>query len=116
MLALATPSLGASSPFPFRRVVVVTGDLHGCFHCLMPVYSLFYGALIQPIQAVLKWKHIQGLDITKCYQQANGLASMISDVVERHIVVHCFTELEQSPEFSRGLKECNKDSGKLYYI
>ena len=58
------------------RVVVITGDLlHGCFHCLKPVYSLFYGALIQPIQAVLKWKRIQGSDITKCYQQANGLAS-----------------------------------------
>ena len=46
------------------RVVVVTGDLHGHFHCLMPVYSLFYGALIQPIQAILKSKRIQGSDIT----------------------------------------------------
>ena len=95
------------------RVVVITGDLHGCFHCLMPVYSLFYGALIQPIQAVLKWKRIQGSDITKCYQQANGLASMISDAVERHIVVHCFAELDQSQEFSRGLRECNRDSKKV---
>ena len=95
------------------RVVVVTGDLHGCFHCLMPVYSLFYGALIQPIQAVLKWKRIQGSDITKCYQQANGLVTMISDAVERHIVIHCFAELEESPEFIRELKECNKDSKKV---
>ena len=31
------------------RVVVVTGDLHGCFHALMTVYLLFYAAIIQPI-------------------------------------------------------------------
>ena len=24
-------------------VVMVTGDLHGCFHALMSVYSIFYG-------------------------------------------------------------------------
>lgn len=70
------------------RVVVVTGNLHGCFHCLSPVYSLFYGALIQPIQAVLKWKCIQGSDITKCYQQADGLATMVCNEVEHHLVTH----------------------------
>jgi hypothetical protein len=75
------------------RVVMITGDLHGCFHCLSPVYSIFYGAMIQPIQAVLKWKRIQGSDITKCYQQANGLASMISEEIERHLIVHCYSEL-----------------------
>ena len=87
------------------RVVVVTGDLHGCFHCLMPVNSLFYGALIQPIQTVLKWKRIQGSDITKCYQQANGLATMIPDEVERHLVTHCISEMENNPENVRQLPE-----------
>ena len=64
------------------RVVVVTGDLHGCFHALMAVYSLFYAAIIQPIQTLLKWKRIVGTDITKCYQQAAGLALMICDETE----------------------------------
>ena len=95
------------------RVVVVTGDLHGCFHCLMPVYSLFYGALILPIQTVLKWKRIQGSDITKCYQQANGLTTMISDEVERHLVTHCISEMEDNPENVRHLRELRNDPKKV---
>ena len=78
------------------RVVVVTGDLHGCFHALMVVYSLFYVAIIQPIQTLLKWKQIVGSDITKCYQQAAGLALMVSDETEQHLVSHCIAQLENN--------------------
>ena len=95
------------------QVVVVTGDLDGCFHCLMPVYSLFYGALIQPIQTVLKWKHIQGSDITKCYQQANSLGTMISDEVERHLVTHCISEMEDNLENVRHFRELPNDPKKV---
>ena len=80
------------------RVIIVTGDLHGCFHCLMSVYSIFYGCLIQPIQTILKWKRIQGSDITKCYQQAAGLAIMISDEIERHLLSQCISELNDDDE------------------
>ncbi len=68
------------------RVVMVTGDLHGCFHSLMAIYSIFYGSLIQPIQVLLKWKRIKGSDITTCYQQAAGLTILLLDEIERHLI------------------------------
>ena len=71
------------------RVVVVTGDLHGCFHFLMSVYSIFYGSLIHPIQTLLKWKRIKVSDITTCYQLAVGLALMINDEIEKNLVAWC---------------------------
>ena len=68
------------------QVVHITGDLHGGnFHFLSAVYSLFYGSLIQPIQLMLGWKRIRGSDVTKCYQQAAGLALMIADAIEKHL-------------------------------
>ena len=76
------------------RVVVVTGNLHGCFHALMSVYSIFYGSLIQPIQTLLKWKRIKGSDITTCYQQAAGLALMTSDEIEKRLVAKTTSDLE----------------------
>ena len=44
------------------RVVVVTGDLNGCFHALMTVYSLFYATIIQPIQTIFVGWVIQTWD------------------------------------------------------
>ena len=68
------------------RIVHVTGDLHGGnFHFLAAVYSVFYGSLIQPIQTLLGWKRIRGTDVTKCYQQAAGLAILISDIIKKHL-------------------------------
>ena len=53
-----------------QHVIHVPGDLHGgCFQILSAIYSLYYGALIQPIQALVGWKRIKGSDVTKCYQQ-----------------------------------------------
>jgi hypothetical protein len=67
-----------------KQVVNVTGDLHGgCFHFLSAIFALYYGSLIQPIQTLLGWKRIRGSDVTKCYQQAAGLALMISHELER---------------------------------
>jgi hypothetical protein len=68
------------------QIINVTGDLHGgCFHFLSALYSLYYGSLIQPIQALLGWKRIRGSDVTKCYQQAAGLAILIAEELDRQL-------------------------------
>eukprot|EP00957_Ditylum_brightwellii_P206102 15346818-Ditylum_brightwellii.AAC.1 len=37
-----------------QQIIHVPGDLHdGCFHFLSAIYNLYYGALIQSIQALL---------------------------------------------------------------
>ena len=60
------------------QVIHITGDLHGGqFHFLSAIYSLFYGSMIQFFQLLLGWKQMRGTDITKCYQQAAGLALMV---------------------------------------
>ena len=77
------------------RIVHVTGDLHGGnFHFLSAVYTVFYGALIQPIQTLLGWKRIRGTDVTKCYQQAAGLAILISDIIKKHLFDEFFISLD----------------------
>ena len=91
------------------RVVVVTGDLHGCFHALMSVYSIFYGSLIQPIQTLLKWKRIKGSDITTCYQQAAGLALMISNEIEKQLVAKTTSDLEDDPEAVEQIRRIRRD-------
>ena len=66
------------------QVINVTGDLQGgLFHFLLANYSLFYPSIIQPVQHLLGWKWIFGLDVTKCYQQDAGLTITISDELER---------------------------------
>jgi hypothetical protein len=81
-----------------KQIIHVPGDLYGgCFHFLSAVYSLFYGSLIQPIQILLGWKRIRGSDVTKCYQQAAGLALMASNEVERHLFHAFFKEIKNDP-------------------
>jgi hypothetical protein len=82
-----------------KQIIHVPGDLHGgCFHFLSAIYSLFYGSLIQPIQILLGWKRIRGSDVTKCYQQAAGLALMASTEFERHLFHAFFKEIYQNPD------------------
>ena len=77
------------------QVVHVTGDLHGgLFHFLSSIYALFYGSLIQPVQELVAWKRICGTDVTKCYQQAAGLAQIISTELERGLMAMYFHSLE----------------------
>ena len=72
-----------------QQIIHVPGDLHGgSFHFLSAIYSLYYAALIQPIQALIGWKRIKGTDVTKCYQQATGLAMMITGELEKHLFHH----------------------------
>ena len=77
------------------------------------VYNLFYGALLQILQAVLKWEQICGNNVSKCYQQFTGLAKLGVTEVERHLLaeyfkhVHhdcnqrlCFNRIKDSEEFA----------------
>ena len=69
------------------QVITVPGDLHGgLFHFLNAIFSLFFTSLIQPVQKILGWKRLQGKDVSKCYQQAAGLATMISTELERNLL------------------------------
>ena len=77
-----------------QQIIHVPGDLHGgCFHFLSAIYTLYYAALIQPIQALIGWKRIKGTDVTKCYQQAAGLAMMITGELEKHLFHHYTNEI-----------------------
>ncbi len=76
------------------RIVHVTGDLHGGnFHFLSAIYTVFYRALIQPIQTLLGWKRIHGTDVMKYYQQAAGLAILLSDIIKKHLFDEFFISI-----------------------
>ena len=60
------------------------------------IYNLFYGALLQKLQAVLKWKLICGNDVSKCYQQSTGLAKLGAREVERHLLAEYFKSVHHN--------------------
>ncbi len=52
----------------FQKVYMLPGDLHGGrFHTLGPVYSLFYGGFLQPIQLALGYKRISNKKVEKTF-------------------------------------------------
>ena len=66
------------------QVVFLPGDLHGgCFHTLGPVYSLFYGGFLQPIQVALGFKRIDASKVENTYIQASILALKVLTECER---------------------------------
>ena len=63
-----------------KQVVNVTGDLYGeWFHFLQEIYTLLFGILIQPVQALLGWKLVKGSDVTTLYQQAVGITIIMDN-------------------------------------
>ena len=92
------------------QVVSVTGDLHGgMFHFLSASYTLFYAALIQPIQCLLGWKRLCGTDVTKCYQQAAGLSNMIAVEIERQMLGAYLVYISSDEERIRPYVEASTD-------
>ena len=70
-----------------KQVVNIRGDLHGgYFHFLQATYTLFFGIFVQPVQALLGWKIINGSDVTTCYQQAAGLTIIMDNEMEIHLL------------------------------
>ena len=92
-----------------QQIIHVHGDLHGdCFHFLSAIYTLYYAALIQPIQALIGWKRIKGTDVTECYQQAAGLAMMITGELEKHLFHHHTNKISGNlDEVSKMLDICD---------
>ena len=63
-----------------KQVVNVTVDLYGgSFHFLQATYTLLFGILVQPVQALLGWKLIKGSDVTTLYQQAAGITIIVDN-------------------------------------
>ena len=70
-----------------NQVVNITANLYGgSFHFLQATYALFFGRLIQPVQALLSWNHIKGSDVTTCYQQAAELTIIVDYKMARHLI------------------------------
>ena len=91
------------------QVNFIPGDLHGGgFHIMQVVYNLFYGAFIQKIQAVLKWKRICGSDVSKCYQQATSLASIFATELEHGVLAEYIKIVHHSADRRRAFQQiCN---------
>ena len=62
-----------------KQIACVPSYLHGALlHFLNATYSLFFTCLARPMQKMIGWKYLKGKDVSKCYQQAAGLLSMIN--------------------------------------
>ena len=93
-----------------KSVVNVTGDLHGgCFHFLQVTYTLIFGSLVQPVQALLGWKHTKISDVTTCYQQAAGLTIIMDDEMEIHLLASYLLTVAASETLFNALKN-NEDT------
>ena len=68
-----------------EHVVMLLGDLHGCFHILGLVYKLFYGGLIQLVQVALGYKRIDNNKVEKNFGQCSILVLRILHDCERQV-------------------------------
>ena len=79
-----------------HRVVPINGDLHVRFHMLDAIYRLFYGGFLQCMQHRLKWKRIDGGDVSKSYRLAHRLAILVYEEVDRIMldvfILRCVSE------------------------
>ena len=77
------------------QVIIIPGDLHGGgFHIMQVVYNLFYGAIIQKIQTILQWKRICSSNVSKCYQQAASLSTILAIEMEHHFTSEYFKTVD----------------------
>jgi hypothetical protein len=97
------------------RLVLVVGDLHGGgFHFLGAIYSLFYGAFMQPMQFAMGWKQIKGSDVTKTYQQSASLALLLLGEVERGLYFAFLHDMfvSEGEDFFEEFSESSEDCGE----
>jgi hypothetical protein len=79
-----------------ENVYMLPGDLHGGrFHTLGPVYSLFYGGFLQPIQIALGYKRINNKKVEKTFQQASVFVLRVLYEAERAMYDAFLFELER---------------------
>ena len=80
-----------------ERCILVPGDLHASlFHTLGPIYTVFYGAFIQPFQIALGWKHIDWQKVERTYQQSSILALSILVRVEVRLMESFVNSLDET--------------------
>jgi hypothetical protein len=97
------------------RLVLVVGDLHGGgFHFLGAIYSLFYGAFMQPMQFAMGWKRIKGSDVTKTYQQSASLALLLLGEAERGLYFAFLHDMfvSEGEDFFEEFSESSEDCGE----
>ena len=98
------------------QVIHISGDLHsGQFHFLAAIYSLFYGSMIQFFQLLLGWKQIRGTDVTKCYQQATGLALMVAEELDKMLMGECMSDLKEDESEDFQCIENEEDAKELAF-
>jgi len=79
-----------------QKVYMLPGDLHGGrFHTLGPVYSLFYGGFLQPIQLALGYKRISNKKVEKTFEQASILVLRVRQETERAMYDAFLFEMER---------------------
>jgi hypothetical protein len=66
---------------------LLPNDLHASlFHTLGPVYTVFYGGFIQPIQIELVYKHVDWQKVEQAYRQSSILIVAILTHVESRLI------------------------------
>lgn len=65
------------------RMIPINGDLHIRFHLLDAIYRLYSGGFLQAFQTKLGWKHINGRDAPKTYQNCHQLAILVYQEADR---------------------------------
>jgi hypothetical protein len=77
------------------KVYMLPSNPHGGrFHTLGPVYSLFYGGFLQPIQITLGYKWINNKKVEKTFQQASVFVLQILHQAEQAMYDAFLFELE----------------------
>ena len=76
-----------------------------------PVYTVFYGGLIQPIQIALGIKHLDSNKVEKTYEQASILVLRILKKAERQAYDAFLVDMEKSCLFK--LVELSEEPRKL---
>ena len=67
----------------FVHVLLAAGDLHASlFHTLGPVYTVYIGGFLQPLQLALGCKQIEYNKIEKCYEQVLLLVLLVLGRIE----------------------------------
>jgi hypothetical protein len=65
-----------------NRVLDLPGDWHAGLSMLSSIYLLFYDALLEPIQKMLKWQRINK-ETRKCYYQSGRLVMLVNQVLTK---------------------------------
>jgi hypothetical protein len=99
-----------------RQCILLPGDLHASlFHTLGPVYTVFYGGFIQPIQIALGYKHVDWQKVERAYRQSSILVVAILTRVESRLIETFVHELPLE-RFAAYLLDDDDDNALAGYL